>query len=304
MSDIKLFDISNKSATLLEGKSVALEKSLQSLMENNLESLVGVTFLETEYSTGTSIRGRIDTLGIDENGCPVIIEYKRSSNENVINQGLFYLDWLLDHKAEFELIILKKLGQEKSEQIDWTGTRVLCIAGGFNKYDSHAVTQINRNIELIRYQVFDNKLLILELVNRVTATGIGDPKSVNGNSSPTKYTTVSEYLEKADQELTNRFEELRSYLNGLGDDVLENIKKFYFGFRRIKNFACVELRVSTGELLIYLKVCPDEISLEEGFTKDVREIGHYGTGDLEVRLKTREDFERAKPLFEKSYEVS
>jgi hypothetical protein len=35
----------------------------------------------------------------DENGSPVIFEYKRSVNENVINQGLFYLNWLLDHRA-------------------------------------------------------------------------------------------------------------------------------------------------------------------------------------------------------------
>ena len=35
----------------------------------------------------------MDSIGIDENNCPVIVEYKRSSNENIINQGLFYLDW-------------------------------------------------------------------------------------------------------------------------------------------------------------------------------------------------------------------
>ena len=54
---------------------------------------------------------------MDENGCPVIIEYKRSSNENVINQGLFYLDWLLDHKAEFELLVTKQLGAEEAESM-------------------------------------------------------------------------------------------------------------------------------------------------------------------------------------------
>ena len=50
----------------------------------------GVTFLKTEYVTSNG--RRIDSLGIDENNCPVIFEYKRASNENVINQGLFYLD--------------------------------------------------------------------------------------------------------------------------------------------------------------------------------------------------------------------
>ena len=44
---------------------------------------LGVTFLATEYSTGQKTTGRIDTLGIDENNCPVIIEYKRETNQNV-----------------------------------------------------------------------------------------------------------------------------------------------------------------------------------------------------------------------------
>jgi hypothetical protein len=65
-----------------------------------METLFGVHFLKSEHSTGTKHRGRIDSLGIDETGSPVIFEYKRSRDENVINQGLFYLDWLLDHQPE------------------------------------------------------------------------------------------------------------------------------------------------------------------------------------------------------------
>src|SRR5574340_938430 len=100
MSDIKLFQISGNSVTSIAGRSVAIERSLQTLLESHLEEFVGVRFLGSEYDTGRTHRGRIDTLGIDENNCPVIIEYKRALNENVISQGLFYLDWLLDHQAE------------------------------------------------------------------------------------------------------------------------------------------------------------------------------------------------------------
>ena len=102
MSDIKLFRIRSSVVDELTSTSVALEKSLQTLIEAHLETFLGVRFLATEHSTGRKHKGRIDTLGIDENGCPVIIEYKRSVNENVINQGLFYLDWLMDHKGDFE----------------------------------------------------------------------------------------------------------------------------------------------------------------------------------------------------------
>ena len=87
MSDLKLFHITNGSAQELKGKSVALEVSLQRLIEANMETLFGVRFLATEYVTGAKHKGRIDSLGIDEAGSPIIFEYKRSVNENVINQG-------------------------------------------------------------------------------------------------------------------------------------------------------------------------------------------------------------------------
>jgi RecB family endonuclease NucS len=110
MSDIKIFKIQGNIVNEIKGTSVALEKSLQDIMEKNLEEILGIRFLATEYTTGKTHGGRIDSLGIDENGCPVIIEYKRAMNENVINQGLFYLDWLMDHQAEFKLLVLEKLG--------------------------------------------------------------------------------------------------------------------------------------------------------------------------------------------------
>ena len=84
MSDVELYRIQSGKAEALPKKAAAIEKKLQTLIEHNLETLLAVRFLASEYSTGTKHRGRIDTLGIDENGCPVIIEYKRNVNENVI----------------------------------------------------------------------------------------------------------------------------------------------------------------------------------------------------------------------------
>src|SRR5437764_4886669 len=178
MSDIKLFQLSSGSAKELQGTSIAIEKTLQTLIENQLEIFLGVRFLASEYSTGKTHGGRIDTLGIDEDGSPVIIEYKRAVNENVINQGLFYLDWLMDHKGEFELHVLKKLGKEAADSIDWSAPRLLCVASDFTRYDEYAVQQINRNIELMRYRRYGNELILFELVNATTAQGQADDTSV------------------------------------------------------------------------------------------------------------------------------
>src|SRR5688572_1267890 len=130
MSDIKLFELRKNAVIPIDGKSVAVERSLQTLIERHLDAFFGIKLLKSEYETGKTHGGRIDTLGIDENNSPVIIEYKRALNENVINQGLFYLDWLLSHKGEFILLAQAKIGSKlKADDIDWQGARLLCIAG-------------------------------------------------------------------------------------------------------------------------------------------------------------------------------
>jgi predicted transport protein len=281
MSDIKLFRVENGKAHELAGSALAIEKALQTLIERNLEPMLGVRFVATEHSTGKAHSGRIDTLGLDENGSPVILEYKRSSNENVINQGLFYLDWLLDHRADFTLLAMKVLGTEIEEKIDWSAPRLVCIAGDFTRYDEHAVSQIGRNIELYRYRWYDDGFVALELVNSKagmveSSTTAGAPKAKQ------TYKTVSDYLEQAGQELRSLYESLDAFVLGLGDDVSMKTTRYYLAYRRIKNFACVEVHAQTAQLLVFLKVNPDYVELMEGFTRDVREIGHFGTGDLEV----------------------
>ena len=307
MSDIKLFRTSGDAVIQLVGQSVALEKSLQTLIENHLDVFLGVRFLASEYSTGKTHGGRIDSLGIDENGCPCIIEYKRSSNENVINQGLFYLDWLLDHKGEFELLVLKAYGQEVADSIEWSSPRLLCIAGDFTKYDGHAVQQINRNIELLRYLRFEDELLLLELVNAVQATSSVDDEPVVGGvkaKSKYEYKTITELLGQVDQSLLDIFEAVKTTCMGFGDDVQCKMLKYYVAFKRLKNFATVEIRTNVKVVLVYTKVDPATVDLADGFTRDVTEIGHYGTGHLEITLRSLEDLRRALPLLEKSYEVS
>ncbi len=264
-------------------------------------------FLATEYITGKDHGGRMDTLGIDENGSPVIIEYKRASNENVINQGLFYLDWLMDHKKDFEWLVMEKLGKEVAASVEWSSPRLLCIAGDFNKFDGHAVKQMNRNIELIRYRHYGDDLLLFDLVNAVStqqAVAVEEgPKRKNGNGVG-RVKTVTQHLAEAGTQLSDLYEALQAFLTTLGDDVQVKTLKHYIAFRRIKNFACLEVHNQQGKLLVYVKVDPDSVTLEPGFTRDVRQLGHFGTGDLEITLRTRHDFERAKSLLEQSYDAS
>jgi len=314
MSAIKLFRYTSNGTIELPGKAVAIEKTLQKLIESQMEAFLGVRFLASEYGTGAKHRGRIDSLGLDENGCPVIIEYKRHSNENVINQGLFYLDWLLDHKADFRLLVMDRLGKDEADRIEWSGTRLLCIAADFTRYDEHAVAQINRNIELIRYKLFGDDLLLFELVNGASATStqatietdeqISDIKPAKTPAASTlAMKTHADQIATASPELLALFEQTRSFILAQGDDIIEKPLKLYVAFRRLKNFVCLSMTSKQDpRIILTLKLDPATVEPEPGFLRDVTRIGHWGTGDLEVVLRKPSDFEKAKTLIERAYQ--
>lgn len=310
MADIQLFRLLADSVIELGSHSAALERNLQVLVENHMETFLGVRFLATEYTTGKTHRGRIDSLGLDENGCPVIIEYKRHSKENVINQGLFYLDWLLDHKAEFRWLVMEKLGKDVADAVEWEGTRLICIAADFTKYDQHAVQQIPRNIELIRYKYFGAELLLLELVNTQTSV---DAKPISANvlkpgaeslvedvpKLASEDKSFAEQMALAHEDIRALYAELSSFLYSLGDDVTEKQLRLYTAFKKLKNFAAVVPKVNW--LKVYLKLAPASVAFEPGFSRDVSNISHWGTGDVELILSNVADFEKAKPLLERAY---
>ncbi len=317
MSDIKLFRMQAGKAFELQGDASDLEKPLQTLIESNLYTLLGIRFLATEYSTGKTHAGRIDSLGLDENNCPVILEYKRSVGENVINQGLFYLDWLMDHQAEFKLLVMDRLGKAAADAIDWTAPRLVCIAADFTKYDGHAVQQINRNIELIRYRRFGDELLLLELANATSANGgkaaaASNGRAPKGNTSPllgepavaTKVgrgdRSYAEWLTVLPPQLCELLASLEGHVLSLGDDVQRKELKLYVAFKRLKNFATVVPQ--KNRLLLYLHLDPAEVAPLPANGQDVSQKGHWGTGDLELSLASPHDLDAAKPLIAMAYE--
>jgi predicted transport protein len=141
-------------------------------------------------------------------------------------------------------------------------------------------------------------------VNATTATTETQATVPGKNGKGYQYKTVSNYLTQSPQPLKNLYEDLKAFLMSLGDDVQLKTLKFYFAFKRIKNFACVEVHPGGNKLSVLVKVEPGPDNLEKGFTRSVKDIGHLGTGDLEITIASHDDLERAKPLLLKSYENS
>lgn len=298
MADIKLFDI-HAGVREIPGGTVTLEREIQNVIENNMPTFFGVTFLESEYRVDG---GRMDSIGIDENYCPVIFEYKRSLNENVINQGLFYLDWLLNHKDSFKVLVIEKLGMGIAKKIDWSKPRVICVAGDFTKYDVSAINQMIRNITLVRYRKFGDKLVMFEHVNE----NVADPIAPETDSAGTAHRgghdkTFTELYDAAPESLRTLYDSIRDFALSLGDDVSENVLKLYTAFKLIKNFMCVELQTTRLRVFLKLDLETSSMEFEDGFSRDVSGIGHWGTGNVELTIADTADFVKAQPFIERAY---
>lgn len=235
----------------------------------------------------------MDSIGIGENNCPVIFEYKRSVNENIINQGLFYLSWLLDHKDSFKVLVLKTLGVEATQAIDWSVPCVICIASDFTKYDLHAVEVVRQNIKLVKYKKYGDGLILFEHLNatNVQSIGVNVPPTLDVDDHVPK--THVEKVASSTAKKRALYDDVCNYIESLRE-MTSNQLKFYLAYKKTQNFACIE--IYKDKIILDLKLYPDTVVLEKGFTRDMRGVGHFGTGDLQVTIQTIADLEKAKSL--------
>jgi predicted transport protein len=281
---------------------VALEVEVQRRVGAGLQQMLGVRLVASEYRTGPWHRGRVDTLGLDENGSPVVIEYKRGSHSGVLSQAVSYLAWLDSAHHEVEALVKEALGAEAAAGIDWRCPRVVCVAAGFSHHDRVAVRRLAERIDLVRYRVFEGGLLALQLVDAspgapgVVSSRRSRERDAAGGGAPAGAGAVPECL----QEL---FGEVDEALTAWGEVEVAPLRH-YIAYRRLVNVASVVFRPKHGALLVYLRLDPGTVALEEGFTRDMRGIGHLGTGDLEVRVASLADLERAAPLIRRAFEAA
>jgi predicted transport protein len=315
-----LFKISGAGAARkLAPRAASAERDVQRLFEENLEALLGVTFLAHEYSTTWG--GRIDTLGIDRNGSPVIIEYKKGQNDSVINQGLSYLRWHLDHRDAFE-----KLCRERKTTpavIDWRSPRVICVAESYNRFDIDTAELLPIRVELLRYQLYEGDVLLVEAESFRREVPGPFPKPRTGPDArpaarpaaaavlpdpnpPLPAETsfdLEHHLASASAAVRDLFQRLRERIVSLDDAIVEAPKQLYVAYKTERNFA--DVVVQRNGLKVYLNLRSGELSDPQGIARDLtkpRPVGHWGNGDYEVKLSDPEDLEKVFSLVRQSYE--
>lgn len=305
-----LFRITDQTLAPVELSNFQLEKELQRLVEQNLGAVFNCRLVATEYSTGSQHAGRIDTLALSEDGNPVIIEYKKVESSELINQSLYYLAWIHDHRGDFEMAVQKAL--DSSCSVDWSDVRVICIAPNYKKFDLHAVQVMGTIIELWTYRLFANGTLYLEEVLQRAAVPhpVGseagkDPVMVAAGKKAALTRKSATY--SFEQHLNGKPEGTRAlalavqeFMLKLDPAIEEHPKKLYVAYRTSQNIVCMEPHQK--HLALFLKLDPKQHPGPSGISRDVSGIGHFGTGDLRITLRSSADLERAKPSIMAAYQ--
>jgi predicted transport protein len=295
-----VFQTRASKAVQLEPVPFASERELQRYFEDNLEELLGVRFIATEVGTGEKHGGRIDTLGLDEEGNPVIIEYKWDKSDSVINQGLFYLDWLLDHRGDFELRAQKTLGHEID--VPWQAPRLILVASTYTKYDGYAVNRLTDRVQLLRYQRYSDGTFVLDSVN--------EPLSPKRKALPPRPVsevaaavggqieyTLDYHRDKTNETAWAAFLDLRERVLEL-DGVEERVnQKSQITFRTTKSFAACDPKKTSVRCQFK---GPETIDDPQRKAKDIRS---YRWGyEWAIELRAPGDVEYAFKLVRDAYE--
>lgn len=275
------------------------EKSLQTLIESNLQDVLELQLLASEYTT--TFGGRIDTLAVDSGGAPVIIEYKRNKNDNVINQSLSYLKWLKSQKPGFfEKLIIDKLGQQAAVHIklDWGNPRVICIAESYSKFDIDTAEVVPLRIELMRYRYYEDDVFALEPINVPEEPSVAPlpTKVAMDKGELSDSATPAVLLNKASPTTRELFEQLREKVRALDDSIVEKVTAFYIAYRVSNNFA--EVHIGKNQLKIHLR--PIDYLDPKGLVDQIPE-GYNWTMDRRIYLKELDDLEYVVGIIEQSY---
>ncbi len=301
---MQLFRQSNAKLEQISESGFQLEKELQSLVEGNLGKIFGLEFVCSELALDGL---RIDTLAYDaETNSFVIVEYKREKNLSVIDQGFSYLNLMLNNKADFVMEYLERTGKKiDRKNIDWSQSKVLFVCPGYTTYQLKAIEIRDLPIELWEVQKYGKDTWAF---NRIQAAGARESikafssKSdvVRNVSKEVRVYTEEELVQKGTAELQSLYEELKSRIMDLGDDIRTKPTKLYMAFKRKTNF--VDVEIQTIRLKIFINMPKGSLDDPKGIAKDVSETGHWGNGDYEVHLNKREDLPYLLTLIQQSYE--
>jgi hypothetical protein len=150
MDDLRTFAIAGATGRPMRGRPFRSETELRRFVVRHAPMLLAVRAVATEFPIATDGGGRIDALGIDTAGAPVILEFKRTATGLTICQGLYYVDWLDHHRDVFAELVTDSGAQRAGRPIVWKSARLICVAEDIGAREEAVARQIGRSVELLQ----------------------------------------------------------------------------------------------------------------------------------------------------------
>jgi len=263
------------------------ERELQKYVEKYLFNFFNSYHLKSFYKIPG---GEIDTLAITEDGNPCIIEFKHKVDDKILNQIVFYYDWLQSKSVKFEFErIVNDNPKTNNIPVDWSKIRLITVAKKYSKWDISLIKHLDTNIECFTYSYHEDELDI-----HLDPISISSSYSVV-NSSPT---TLENHRSKADEKLLKYFDLLREKVLSLGDDVEEGYTPEYIKYSVKTIF--LELHIQKKSLVLYLKINKSNFIDNDNLSKDITQKGW--SFNKEVRVNPEIDIDSVIPIIKQAYD--
>lgn len=300
-----LYSIFNNRLNRIKERPFKLEKEIQNMTEQNLQTIFGYDFVRSEFGLNNF---RIDTLAFDkETSSFIIIEYKRDKNFSVVDQGYAYLSLMLNNKADF--ILEYNENREnilKRNDVDWSQSKVIFISPRFTSYQKEAINFKDLPIELWEVKRYSNKTVDYSQIQTTGAkesikTISKDNKAIDAVTREIKVYTEEEHLAKANDEIKELYEKMRESILNL-DSLDIKIKKHYITFVASTNV--VDIHIQRKALKMWINLPIGKLDDPKGICRDVSLIGHLGNGDYELQIQNDDDLEYILSLIKQSIKIN
>lgn len=292
---MQLYHQHKNTLSSLKEKPFKLEKDIQKLFESNIEQITGFKFVKTEFSLKNV---RFDTLAFDEESKSfVIIEYKRDRNYSVVDQGVSYLNLMLEYKADFIVEYNESCNKNlKRDDVDWSQSKVIFVAPSFTSFQKQSSNFKDLPIELWEIKQFENDLIIINPIKK--SSSAPSIKQVQSSSNNTEISNVVKEIVVYDEDrfLQNKSDDIIELYNiykeailNLAPDIEALPLKWVMMFKTDRKFAYIEIQKKNLKLWINLK--KGQLDDSKGLARDVSSVGHAGNGDYELTITDTENLE-------------
>lgn len=299
---MKIFTSKKGQLSQLKQQKFKLEKDIQRLFEENLTLLSGYIFIRSEFSIKNS---RIDTLAFDpETQAFVIIEYKRQQNSSVVDQGISYLNLMLEYKADFIVEYNEKQKAPlKRNDVDWSQSKVIFVSPTFNDFQIQATNFKDLPIELWEVNRFDNDIITLNIINKSKSAPNIKAVSIEKNEEfstlkEIKVYQESDHLSDKSDFIQELYEDFKQGILNLDPDIEINTRKLYIAFKKDRNIA--DIRIQQKNLKIWINLPYGELDDPKNLAKNVSNTGHWGNGDYEITIESTQYIEYIMSLIKQA----